>query len=162
MSLTLLGVGDGGGTRRQGASMAKYLFIDGRYLDVAYNDLIRDFFGCDGDLDIPTVISHFNPHRTYYYNAVDDEQRKDETPEAFKARVAAAIARFEAINALPACHVRYGTITGKAHKKPRRQRRSTSNSLLMRFCTRSTTTSAWSCSLRAIWILSPSLMLLCP
>lgn len=119
MSLPLLGVG---GRTRTGKSMADhYLFIDGRYLDLAYADLIGRFLGLDGDLDVKTVVSHVSPQRTYYYNAVDDEQHQGEDEATYTARVDATIARFDNINALPATHVRYGSITGKSIKRKRQK-----------------------------------------
>src|SRR5690349_20149800 len=103
--------------------MASYLFVDGRYLDLAYNGLMDRFFGagCGAVLDMDNVIRAASSARTYYYHAVDDEPKPGETEADLKARVDISLARFDAINALPATHVRLGTITGRALKKRRQK-----------------------------------------
>ena len=67
------------------------------------------------------VIDRFSPQRTYYYNAVDDRQKPGEADDAFKARVDAQLDRLDRINSLPNCHVRVGSITGRAVKRRRQK-----------------------------------------
>jgi uncharacterized LabA/DUF88 family protein len=118
MGLTLLGVG---GRLKEITLAHRYAFIDGRYLEIAYNSLIYRFFGVDGELDYRAVASGLGAQRIYYYNAVDDEKRAAETDLQFEQRVAAEVARLSTINQLPGFHVRLGSVTGKAIKRRRQK-----------------------------------------
>ena len=119
MSLLLLGAGGGSGSAPQ---MARYLFIDGRYLDLRYSELISGFFNVPGDLDVAAVIAASGAQRRYYYNAIDDKQRPNESDEAHEARVDAQVKRIEAVEDIPGCHVRYGSISGRRIRKRRQKK----------------------------------------
>lgn len=65
--------------------MTEYLFVDGNYLQLAYESLVKKFFGNSGDLDFAKLGS--GPSRVFYYHALDDEQRSGESQADFEKRV---------------------------------------------------------------------------
>jgi hypothetical protein len=111
--------------RHTGLFMAhRYLFVDGNYLDRAYTDLLTEFMGNPGDLDLAKLVSvpiGREPDRVYYYNSLDDERRPGEAEDAFKVRVEADMTRFDAIAAIPRFHVRLGSVSGRTLKRRRQK-----------------------------------------
>ena len=99
----------------------KYLFIDGQYLESAYKDIMQDFFGDDGEIDLTEVKNSTQASRVYYYHALEDEVRHGETEQEMQERIQTAQERFDDIAALPNFHVRLGTLSGKAIKRKRQK-----------------------------------------
>jgi uncharacterized LabA/DUF88 family protein len=99
----------------------RYLFIDGEYFEIAYRDLMKRYFGDDGDINLPEVVRHISADRVYYYHALEDELRPKETPLEMDARIDQDKQRFDAIQALPDFHVRLGKVSGKALKRRRQK-----------------------------------------
>ncbi len=102
----------------------RYLFVDGNYLDRAYTGLLTEFMGNAGQLDLAKLVSvpiGREPDRVYYYNSLDDERRQGEADDAYKVRVDADLARFDAIAAIPKFHVRLGSVSGRTMKRRRQK-----------------------------------------
>ena len=97
--------------------LARYLFIDGRYLRADYSRTVRAWFGNDGEIDLALVKKHFGADKMFYYDCLDDQQHSGESPSDFAARVAKQEEEFNKIQRISGSHIRLGSITGTKRNK---------------------------------------------
>jgi uncharacterized LabA/DUF88 family protein len=94
-----------------------YLFIDGEYLRQIHRDVMREFFGVDGELDIGEAKHQAQAVRAFFYDSIDDIPRPGETEETCRARIAPLQEFFARTSALSGVHVRLGTVAGKRRRQ---------------------------------------------
>lgn len=94
-----------------------YLFIDGGYLRRNYADSVRRWFGSDGEIDFEKIKSTYHAERCFYYDALEDERRQNETTADFDLRVQQEESFFTRIEEVEGTFVRLGSVTGKARNK---------------------------------------------
>ena len=101
--------------------MTTYLFIDGAYLRRNYADCVRPWFGSDGEIDFQQVKGGFGAERAFYYDALEDEQRPNESKEDCESRIANDEVFFNKIQELDGYFVRLGSLGGR--RRNRRQKK---------------------------------------
>jgi len=87
-----------------------YLFIDGEYLRQRHRDVMRDFCGVDGELELSPIMRQAHASRAYFYDAIDYARRPDETEKASEARIVALERFFSYVRSLSGFHVRPGSV----------------------------------------------------
>ncbi len=87
-----------------------YVFIDGEYLRQRHREVMRDFFGVDGELELSPIMTQAHASRAYFYDAIDYTRRPDETEKASKARIVALEQFFSYVRSLSGFHVRPGSV----------------------------------------------------
>ncbi|MBI3669723.1 MAG: NYN domain-containing protein [Acidobacteria bacterium] len=93
-----------------------YLFIDGAYVRQRYSERMMEYFREEGELDFARLFSSAGAFKAFYYDCLDDCQKRDESTENFDRRVEQQTQFFESIQALPGYHVRLGSLSGAARK----------------------------------------------
>ncbi len=91
-------------------SESTYLFIDGEYLRQRHREVMRDFFGVEGELELSPIMQQARASRAYFYDAIDYARRPDETEKAWEARVASLEQFFSYVRSLSGFHVRPGSV----------------------------------------------------
>jgi hypothetical protein len=87
-----------------------YLFVDGEYLREIRREVMRDFFGVDGELDIYGAKRQAGAIRAFFHDSIDETPRPGESEEACRARIAPLQDFFARTSALSGVHVRLGTV----------------------------------------------------
>jgi|SRR5262249_8687979 len=105
------------GSYNQSMPLARYLFVDGRYLRADYSRTIREWFGNDGEIDFVQVKNHFGADKMFYYDCLDDQQHPGESASDFASRVAKQEEEFNKIQRISGSHIRLGSITGTKRNK---------------------------------------------
>jgi uncharacterized LabA/DUF88 family protein len=103
-----LGLGLGGSsgrTQRPVKRMAKYLFVDGGFVDAMVAKTARKFGITPGQLDYRQMTGGFQ--RTFYYDALPTK-KPSETEEIYQAKLQAKLKLFEDVNRTPFMHTREG------------------------------------------------------
>jgi len=98
-----------------------YLFIDGGYLRRNYAEAVRPWFGSDGEIDFRQVKGVYGAERCFYYDALEDERRQNETEDQFRLRIAQDESFFNKIEESDGFFVRLGSVTGQ--RRNRRQKK---------------------------------------
>src|SRR5260370_13114879 len=94
-----------------------YLFIDGEYLRQIHREVMRDFFGVEGELDIFEAKRQAEAVRAFFYDSIDHTPRQGETEESCRAPIAPLQNFFARTGALSGVHVRLGTVAGKRRRQ---------------------------------------------
>ena len=94
-----------------------YLFIDGEYLRQIHRQVMLDFFGVEGELDIFEAKRGAGALRAFFYDSIDDTPRPGETEDACRERIAPLQDFMNRTTALSGVHVRLGTVTGKRRRQ---------------------------------------------
>jgi uncharacterized LabA/DUF88 family protein len=89
-----------------------YVFIDGDYLQRAYEDTMRKFFENvhHANIDLNALKQFVGASKAFYYGAIDEAAKDAAERRQY----------FDEIRALDGFHVRQGTITGTARKRQKR------------------------------------------
>ncbi len=87
-----------------------YVFIDGEYLRQRHREVMRDFFGVDGELELSPIMQQARASRAYFYDAIDYARLPEETDEAWEARIILLERYFSYIRSLDGFHVRPGSV----------------------------------------------------
>jgi uncharacterized LabA/DUF88 family protein len=98
-----------------------YLFIDGGYLKQAYTDSVQHWFGNLGEIDFRLFTDSFKPHKIFYYDCEDKDQRANESENDFKARLKEQDDFFCKVREIPGCHVRLGHLVGSSERRRRQK-----------------------------------------
>lgn len=101
--------------------MTTYLFIDGAYLRRNYADCVRSWFGSDGEIDFRQVKAVFGAERAFYYDALEDEQRPNESAEDCESRIANDEVFFNKIQELDGYFVRLGSLGGRRRNRQQKK-----------------------------------------
>jgi len=101
--------------------MSRYIFVDGNYLREAFGRAIGQFFGTSAPIDFGALLRVAESQKLFYYDSVDAQPHGGETAAETAARVAAADAELDRIQATSGCHVREGTVTGRAQRRRRQK-----------------------------------------
>jgi uncharacterized LabA/DUF88 family protein len=88
-----------------------YLFIDGAYLDDAYDKTLRKIFGPNISIDFSKIKNTLGCRRAFYYHCIDDERRDGESNEQHATRTSLQNRRLDEIDSLEGFHVRRGYLT---------------------------------------------------
>jgi uncharacterized LabA/DUF88 family protein len=94
-----------------------YLFIDAEHLRSYYTEFARAWFGNEGQMNFQQLKNQAGAIRLFYYDSLDDRQRRDESSEEFQRRVEARKAEHAAVRAVEGAHVRLGTVTGERRRQ---------------------------------------------
>src|SRR6266852_7669972 len=94
-----------------------YLVIDGEYRRQIHRQVMQDFFGVDGELDIGEAKRWARAIRAFFYDSIDDAPREGESLEACKVRIAPLEQFFARTSDLSGVHVRLGTVIGKRRRQ---------------------------------------------
>jgi uncharacterized LabA/DUF88 family protein len=99
-----------------------YVFIDGAYLERVHREVMRAFFGEDGELDIFPIGQWAKADRVYFYDSIDYTQSANESESDWQARVGRLESSLDHIRLLPGFFVRTGTVPGRDKGKRREQK----------------------------------------
>jgi uncharacterized LabA/DUF88 family protein len=99
-----------------------YVFIDGAYLERVHREVMRAFFGVDGELDIFPISREARSSRVYFYDSVDYAQSANESEKDWHSRVLRLESALDQIRSLPGFFVRNGTVPGRDRGKRREQK----------------------------------------
>lgn len=100
-----------------------YVFIDGNYLRMVHREVMQDFFGVDGELDLSPIRRAAAARRVYIYDALDDEAREGESEEKYEDRVERFDKFLKGLGSLEGYHFRPGSVKrGKRREKKREQK----------------------------------------
>ena len=102
--------------------MARYLFIDGNYLQEQYRATMLEFLGDEGDLNLLAIKKRVNAFKVFYYDAIDTERTSNETEKAFSNRVKEKQESFNYIRSLDGFHVPEGSVSRSPKARKRRQK----------------------------------------
>jgi uncharacterized LabA/DUF88 family protein len=94
-----------------------YLFIDGAYFRKVVDEYMHDLFGVSAEINY-IALRRVAPdvRRVFYYDCLNDIQKKGESQAEFEARVQTQQATFDAIQSLEGFHVRLGSLSGNRRK----------------------------------------------
>lgn len=95
----------------------QYLFIDGAHLRIAYEQVVREFFGEAGEIDYVQLLRATSSQKGFLYDCIDDLRRDGETEAQLEERVGQQERAFQRIQALPYYHVKLGQLSGSRKKK---------------------------------------------
>lgn len=105
-----------------GVRLQGFLFIDGGYLRRQYRDVICKWTGGVAELDFSKISSIFgNPAKSFYYDCLDDINRKNETETELTARKEEQQKLFRKIRSIPGTHVRLGRLTGTENNRRQKE-----------------------------------------
>lgn len=94
-----------------------YLFIDAEHLRTYYTEFARAWFGNEGQINFQQLKNQAGAIRLFYYDSLDERQRKDESEKEFQGRVEARKAEHAAVRSVDGAHVRLGTVTGERRRQ---------------------------------------------
>lgn len=94
-----------------------YLFIDGGYLRAAYRETVQAIYGENYRLDFRTVFRSAAARKAFYYDCLDDHQKKNESEQQYDARLSKQQGELEAIRAIDGMHVRLGHLSGEDRRQ---------------------------------------------
>ncbi len=103
--------------------MTTYLFIDGGHLRRNYAETVRPWFGSEGEIDFAQIKDGFlggGIARCFYYDALEDEKRDNETDADFNARIAREEQIFTKIEELNGYFIRLGSLTGQRKRRQKK------------------------------------------
>ncbi|MDP9310176.1 MAG: NYN domain-containing protein [Chloroflexota bacterium] len=98
-----------------------YLFIDGGYLNQAYVDSVKEWFGNEGEIDFSSVVSYYQPRKSFYYDCEDKLHRSGESQSDYELRLKQQEIFFNRIREIHGCHVRLGHLSGSGTKRRRQK-----------------------------------------
>jgi len=103
--------------------MTTYLFIDGGHLRQYYAETVRPWFGSEGEIDFVQIKDGLlggGIARCFYYDALEDEQRNNESDVDFASRIARDEEVFGKIEELNGYFVRLGSLTGQRKRRQKK------------------------------------------
>jgi uncharacterized LabA/DUF88 family protein len=94
-----------------------YIFIDAEHLRTYYGEFARVWFGNEGRINFQQIKNQAQAIRLFYYDSLDDRQKKGESEEEFRTRVEERRAEHADVRAVEGAHVKLGTVTGERRRQ---------------------------------------------